>query len=470
MSAADNREAGKRWNASGPEFATAESPAIQSSPNGQPAPEEKSSGKVEPSAINHATDSDGGEIDIDAAGSIIGANLLDRIHDFVRRFVSYPSIESSIAHVLWIGHTHLMNAWFTTPRLAVLSPEPGSGKSRLLEISALLVPRPLLSVMSSPAYILRRIADQDNRPTILCDEIDAIFGPNAHGSEDLRAMINAGYRRGATVGRCYPEKGKILTHDLATYGAIALGGLGDLPSTIMSRSIVIPMRKRAPGESAEPFRPALHEPEGNALRDELASWAETVFGAAETAEPVMPQGIADRNADVWSPLLTVGELAGGRWPNLARDAAIAFVQSAKADGKPSIGVQLLADIRRCIGGEDQVPTQDLLERLLADDEAPWGDLRGRRLDARKLAGMLSQYGIKSTGLRVGNSTPKGYKRDAFYDAWARYLSVSAGTATSATTATGDEDPLETRSSSAADKITSPPCGGHGGGVAERESQ
>lgn len=468
MSVANNDEAGSVEALAGPENAKAESPASQFSPIEQLTPEGKPSGEVSLGDMSEATGDGTSRVYVPNAGSIDGADLFERIHAFLRRFVSYPSYTSSIAHVLWIGHTHLMDAWFTTPRLAILSPEPGSGKSRLLEITALLVPRPLLSVMSSPPYILRRIADQENRPTILYDEIDAVFGPNARGNEDLRAMINAGYRRGAKIGRCYMEKGKVLTEDLATFGAIALGGLGDLPDTIMSRSIVIPMRKRAPGEIVEPFRPRDHELEGNALRDELASWAETVVSTAAITEPFLPEGIADRNADIWSPLLTVAALAGGRWPELAKDAAIAFVQAAKADGQPTIGVQLLVDIHRCFGDEDSLPSQELVGRLLDDEEAPWGDLKGKRLDPRRLAKMLSQYGINSTGLRVGDSTPKGYKREAFYEAWTRYLPVTEPTATSATTATAAEHPQKTGNSSMADKTTSPPRGGRGGNVAESE--
>ena len=66
---------------------------------------------------------------------IDGAALLDRVHHFVRRFICFPSDNAAITHVLWIVHTHLMDAWFTTPRLAVLSPEgrvPRGGVGRFL--------------------------------------------------------------------------------------------------------------------------------------------------------------------------------------------------------------------------------------------------------------------------------------------------------------------------------------------------
>jgi len=437
--------AGAAPTASGPDDANAESQALSPNANGRPAPASGASSDV----------------------NLNGAEILDRTLAFARRFISYPSGSAGIIHVLWIAHTHLMDAWFSTPRLAVLSPEPGSGKSRVLEITALLVPRPLLSVNSSAAFILRKIAEQESRPTVLYDEIDAIFGPNARGNEDLRAMINAGYRRGAVIGRCYLERGKVLTEELGTYAAVALGGLGHLPDTIMSRSVVLSMRKRAPGETVEPFRPSLHEADGNDLRDELATWAAGISDLAASATPELPAGIEDRVADVWSPLLTVAELAGGAWPDVARRAATEVLEAAKAKERPSLGVQLLMDIRNGFGESDRVATSDLLGMLLGDDEAPWGDIKGRKIDARKLAELLRPYGIRSSTIRMPDgSTPKGYKREAFHDTWKRYLPVPEPDATGATAATERDIPEEIASPGARNGRMSPPHGGDGEGIAQ----
>jgi hypothetical protein len=230
-----NRGAEAASTATGPDNAKAASPAFPHSTNEETAPDGQS-----------------GAVGID------GADLLNRVRDYARRLICYPSETACIRHVLWVAHTHLMDAWFSTPRLAVLSPEPGSGKSRVLEITALLVPNPVLCVNTSAAYILRKVAEQDDRPTVFYDEIDAIFGPKARSNEDLRSMINAGYRRGATVGRCFAEKGNVHTQEFPTYAAVALCGLGDLPDTNMSRSIIIRMRRRGQGEKVEPFQPRLH--------------------------------------------------------------------------------------------------------------------------------------------------------------------------------------------------------------------
>ena len=105
-----------------------------------------------------------------------GAELLDSVYDFIGQFVSYPkqsdtSSNAQVAHTLWIVHTHLMDAFESTPRIAFLSPEPGSGKTRALEITATLVPRPVEAINVSPAYMFRKVSDPEGIPTILYDEI-----------------------------------------------------------------------------------------------------------------------------------------------------------------------------------------------------------------------------------------------------------------------------------------------------------
>src|SRR5262245_34240510 len=64
--------------------------------------------------------------------------LFQKVEGFLGRFVCYPSEHAHVANVLWIAHAHCMDAWESTPRLAALSPEPESGKTRLLETTALL--------------------------------------------------------------------------------------------------------------------------------------------------------------------------------------------------------------------------------------------------------------------------------------------------------------------------------------------
>lgn len=363
------------------------------------------------------------------------AGLLNDVHVFVGRFVAYPSPEAHIAHTLWIVHSHLMQAWESTPRIAFLSPEPGSGKTRALEVSELLVPLPVEAVNVTPAYLFRKVGGQEGRPTILYDEIDTVFGPKAKDNEEIRGLLNAGHRRGAVAGRCVVKGRVVETEEIPAYCAVALAGLGGLPDTLLSRSVVIRMRRRAPGERVEPYRRRVHAAEGHALRDRLADWADQVSAHVTNVWPAMPPGIEDRDADVWEPLLAVADAAGGDWPKRARVAAVALVALSK-ESTPSLGIRLLADLRTVFGDQDVMSTETILGKLHTLEESPWADLYGKPLNARGLAKRLRQYELKSINVRIGGQIVRGYRREDLWDAWSRYLGPPPHeSATSATSAT-----------------------------------
>ncbi len=350
-----------------------------------------------------------------------GSELLEQVEDFLSRFVVYPSEHARVAHVLWIVHAHAVDKWDSTPRIAFLSPEPGSGKTRALEITELLVPRPVLAVNCTSAFLFRRVADPGGLPTILFDEIDTVFGPRAKSeNEDIRGLLNAGHRKGAVAGRCVVKGKRIETEELPAYAAVALAGLDDLPDTLMSRSVVIRMRRRAPDEPVQPFRRRECELEASALRDALATFAQTI--PAE-AWPEMPAGVTDRNADVWEALLAVADVAGGTWPERARVSCVTHVTLAMG-GTPSLGVRLLGDLRTVFGERDHMLTVEILEALNGMDDAPWGDLRGRPLDARGLSRRLAKYAVESHTVRIGVVTGKGFSRDDLADPWRRYLAAN----------------------------------------------
>ena len=346
--------------------------------------------------------------------------MLDDIEQFLSRFIVYPSDHARVAHVLWVAHTWFMDQWESTPRIAFLSPEPASGKSRALEVTEPLVPRPIHAVNTTPAYLFRKVSDPDGAPTILYDEIDTIFGPRAKDNEDIRGMLNAGHRKGATAGRCVVHGARVLTEELPAYCAVALAGLDDLPDTLMSRSIAIRMRRRAATEHVEPWRHRIHGPIGTDLAGRLASWSDHTRHLIGNSWPDMPPGVEDRHADIWEAPL-IAHLAGGDWPTRACVAAVTHVTDAQGPGR-SLGITLLADLRVVFNGADKLPTETILAALTAMDESPWGDLRGKPLDPRGLARRLAKYDVSPKPIRFDDGTiSRGYEAAELTDPWSRYL-------------------------------------------------
>ncbi|QNE76063.1 DUF3631 domain-containing protein [Streptomyces finlayi] len=378
-------------------------------------------------------------------GPIDGAALLDEVEAFHRRFNIFPTESAYVAVALWDAHAHMLDCFDSTPRLAFLSPEPGSGKSRALEIVETLVPRPMVAVNASAAALFRAVSGPDGRPTILFDEIDTVFGPKAGDNEELRGFLNAGHRRTGVTYRCVGDTQTVTP--FPSYTAVAVAGLGSLPDTILTRAVIIRMRRRARNETIEPFRARIHEQEGHALRDRLAAWAEQASDKVAGAWPEMPEGVSDRPADVWEGLLSIADAAGGEWPRRAREACVTLVEASRTNDKGSLGIRLLTDLRdHVLIGVDRLPTIAILDRLNALDDAPWADLNGKPLDNRRLSKMLGEYmtadndPVGSRNIRTAGGVLKGFFAKDLEDAWTRYCPPSTP-ATSATALHPRSEPL-----------------------------
>ncbi|MEV8106358.1 DUF3631 domain-containing protein [Streptomyces sp. NPDC088135] len=365
--------------------------------------------------------SPGGLEAIPDAEPTIGSKLLDELRSQIAQFVIPPSPDALDAITLWVAATHLQPAWQHAPRLAVVGPAKRCGKSRLLDVLTETVHEPMLTINTTPAAIFRSI-NEEEPPTLLVDEADTIFGPKvAEKNEETRGLLNAGHQRGRYVTRVVGNDHT--PHRFATFAMAAIAGIGDLPDTVMDRSVVIRMRRRAEGEKVKPFRsrrdiPALHD-----LRDRIRAWARPLLEEAANLEPDMP--VEDRAADTWEPLVIVADLAGGSWPRRARVACARMVAAevAAEEDHPS-GARILADIRRVFAAQhevDSLSTEDLLHHLRQDPESPWAEWGRGGLTARELGRMLREFGITSGNVRMADRTQrKGYMRNKFLDAWRRY--------------------------------------------------
>lgn len=354
-----------------------------------------------------------------------GHDVLDDVAAFVARFSVFPSEHCAPTLALWYAHTHAVDQFYVTPRLVLDSAEPSSGKTRVLEVAQHLVRAPEMTISATPAALFRLVAM--GPITILFDEVDAVFNPKNGGhNEDLRGLLNAGYKRSATIARCVGDAKTMKVERFPVYAPAALAGIaGAMPTTITTRAITIHMRRRRTDEPVEPFRERHVSEEAKPLREELAAWIEPTSTQLSDARPAMPHGITDRPAEIWEPLLAIADTAGGHWPHTARNACRHFV----LDTGPqitSLGVRLLADLRELFtqAGTGGLRTTDILTALCDLDEAPWGDLDGKPLDARRLARELTRYNVKPSTFRDTAGPVKGYQNTGAHgltDAWDRYL-------------------------------------------------
>ena len=121
------------------------------------------------------------------------------------------------------------------------------------------------------------------RPTLLLDEIDAIF--TAKGDENkeaLRALLNAGFERRATVPRCVAGPNNTL-REFQVFCPKALAGIGKLPDTVADRSIPITMTRRKREEVIKKFRARDAEVIAKPIAAALEAWAIKAANARKVA-------------------------------------------------------------------------------------------------------------------------------------------------------------------------------------------
>ena len=329
---------------------------------------------------------------------------------------------------MWVLFAHAHDTNQVSPLLALSSPEKRCGKTTLLSLLTSLVPRAVPASNITTAALFRFVSE--SRPTLLIDEADTFLQDN----EELRGVLNSGHLRNmAFVVRVVGDDHKPTL--FATWCPKAIAMIGRLPDTLADRSLAVRMQRKPPGLAVERLR--MDTFDATDEYRQAARWAADNFAElVAVGDPSMPDGLNDRAADNWRPLLSIADVAGGRWPDVAREACVLLTRLADDDGV-DVGSMLLEDMRGVfdeIGSEGTVSSVDAVAALNAMEHRPWPEVgRGRNpLSVRGLAARLAKYAITPKRLpRSGGKPIRGYFVEDFSEAWTRYVSPpgasSAGT-------------------------------------------
>jgi hypothetical protein len=352
--------------------------------------------------------------------------ILEDVAAFVARFVSLS--DSQLAAVaLWVVLTYAVDAFEVVPYLNIHSALKRSGKTLLLEILSVLVRHPMLVADMSAAVLFRAIDERN--PTLLFDEVDVVFGGRSERADELRGLLNAGYKRGGIAMRVEMRGKKGQLRDFDVFGPKALAGIGKLPDTIGDRSLPVEMLRQVRSARTERFRRRGKLEETAALRERITSWAAEHRLELARSWPALPDELNDRQQDIWEPLLAIADLAGPEWADRAR-AAARELHSDGDEADTSLAVLLLGHLRDLFvehGDPPALSTETILEALVDNDDGPWGRWwsvdsdHGKRSAASGLARHLKPFGIRSTKIRIDALVMRGYRRETFAEPWTRYL-------------------------------------------------
>lgn len=245
---------------------------------------------------------------------------------------------------LWIMLTYVYPAWDSLPYLFIGGPMQ-SGKTRLLEILARLVFRPLVSANLTAPALFRTLHARGG--TLIFDEAERLRQDKPEVQE-LNQVFQSGYRRGGAATRLEPFGDTFRTVQFEVFGPKVIACIAGLPPVLASRCITV-MMFRAAGKSEKPKR-RLDEDRTiwERLRDDLhilalengAEWAGL---AANTG--VVPEMINGRDFELWQPLLSLAhwfESKGvGNILQLLQGHATRTVDDSRDDAIPDADEMLL---------------------------------------------------------------------------------------------------------------------------------
>lgn len=354
-------------------------------------------------------------------------SVLDEVRTWLGRFICTVDDYDLDLLTLWAAATHLCIETYTSPRLIIDSPVPGSGKTTCLEhLERLCISPVQMASLSSPALLVRML-DKGMR-TILIDEADRSLNPDKEGVSELLAVLNSGYKRGGTRPVLISTKDGWEAKEMPTYSPVAMAGNNpNLPDDTKSRSIRVLLMPDINGE-AEDSDWEMIEAEVDLIAERLKDWADEVRDTVKGSRPALPEKIRGRARERWFPLKRVAAAAGGRWSEIVDEMAVRDVERIEIEREEGLiqerpAIVLLRHLHEVWKDDEStfIRTDVLIEHLVENYPDMWSEHSsfGKKLTPQRMGRMLvTAFNIHSA--RPNTNGPRGYLRSAIQPALRRF--------------------------------------------------
>src|SRR5262249_24105326 len=225
---------------------------------------------------------------------------------------------------LYAAGTYVFQLFDSFPYINVKG-EQGSGKTKTIDILSAITFNAIQVIDPSPAVLFRIV--HALRPTMLIDEAEKLHSDDAR---EIRQIINAGYKRGATVPRCEGEGNELKFFEV--YCPKVLAAIKPIGATTEDRSIQILMRRPEPNDTRQNLsvNPS----------DEIWSKIRSGFYRApfdyrerirKSSTATLPEWLIARPRELWAPLLSIARVVDDEYGLGAYDDLLTLCREASAE-------------------------------------------------------------------------------------------------------------------------------------------
>lgn len=324
---------------------------------------------------------------------------VERLFD---RYVEFGEAHTTDVLALWTVGTYLYPLFETYPYIGLWGP-PGSGKTKTMDVAQHLAFNMRCTADITPAGVYRLM--DATRGALGIDEAERLGRRGDPWAEELRQVLNAGYKRGAVATRA--EKGpneRFEVREFAVYGPKMLANIRGLEEVLRDRCIVIPMLRAKTEKGNLLVREGDEDWAG--VRGDLYGVALTFFREVRRIyeEDAGIRVLNNRHGERWLPLLALAKffeeegVAG--LVEAIRKYAVANARQGERSGLSEWDQALLLALRSLVKGEvGHVGTGDIvgaMRKYLPEEE-------GDGVTARHVG-----HGMQRLGLAERRRQARGY--------------------------------------------------------------
>jgi hypothetical protein len=222
------------------------------------------------------------------------------VHDLFKTYVDFRSDIESRLLTLWAIGTYFYTMFPAYPYLALNGPK-NSGKSTVMRVLQPLAFNMITTSDPTGPSMFRLI--HQTSCTVGIDEAERYHNPKDPGMQQIRQLLNSGYKQGMPAIRVTGDDLKPQAFDV--YSPKILAAIMGLEDILASRCIAIPMRRTT--RKMPSFPPDF---DGALLRHQLYILALTHFQVVYRNYFERPElhKLHNRSGELWSPLVALAAL------------------------------------------------------------------------------------------------------------------------------------------------------------------
>ncbi len=223
--------------------------------------------------------------------------VFNAVHELFRQYIDFRSDIGSRILALWTMGTYFYTMFPAYPYLALNGPK-NSGKSTVLRVLQPLAFNMISTSDPTGPSMFRLI--HHTSCTVGIDEAERYHNPKDPGMQQIRQLLNSGYKQGMPAIRVTGDDLKPQAFDV--YSPKILAAIMGLEDILASRCIAIPMRRTT--QKMPSFPPDF---DGAPLRHQLYTLALTHFQTvyANYFERPDLHKLYNRSGELWSPLVAL---------------------------------------------------------------------------------------------------------------------------------------------------------------------